>query len=80
MLKIIKIIYLHSLKKYLKKKKNYNKKFFSIIKNYYNVYSKNSFSWSVASSYDIINFYNYKNNNNLNLVTIFNQKWFFFKV
>jgi len=79
-LKIIKIIYFYNLKKYFKKKKNYNKKFFSTLKNYYNVFAKNSFGWAVASAYDLISFYSSKNTNKFNIITIFNQKWFFLKI
>jgi hypothetical protein len=80
MLKSFKLIYIYNLKNYIKKKKNYNKLFYTILKNYYNVYGENDYSWDVANSKDIINFYVSKQKNKIDLTTIFNQKWFFFKI
>jgi hypothetical protein len=80
MVKQIKIIYLSNLKNYLKKKKNYNKMFFTILKNYYSVYEQNDYGWKTGFYKNVINFYTSKQKNKLDLVTIFNQKWFFFKI
>jgi hypothetical protein len=80
MLKSFKLLYIYNLKNYIKKKKNYNKLFYTLLKNYYNVYQENDYGWNVSKTKNIINFYISKQKNKIDLTTIFNQKWFFFKI
>jgi hypothetical protein len=80
MLKSFKLLYIYNLKNYIKKKKNYNKLFYTLLKNYYNVYQENDYGWDVSKTKNIINFYISKQKNKIDLTTIFNQKWFFFKI
>jgi hypothetical protein len=75
MVKSFKIVYLQSLKPFLKKKRiNFNKIFFTILKNYYNFYSTVTHNITITRFKDMLQFYTYKNKNKLDLTTVFNQK------
>lgn len=84
MVKPFKTIFFFNLLKYIikntKKIKNYNIIFFNTIKNYYNM-DDSEMNYLFLYSYDnIINFCFYKKKYSLLWLTIFKQKWFFFKI
>lgn len=84
MVKSFKIIFFFNLTKYVIKKtkkiKNYNIIFFNTIKNYYNMDELDVNYFFLYSFDNIINFCFCQQKYSLLWITIFQQKWFFFKI